>query len=215
MNIAARPASLAFSVNHSDGGPTLEWHGEVGVDAQQVLDGITNLDDAEVFEFLNAVVGEEPMTWKEIIKAAKEEGYTEGQIRIRRGRSRLVKIIGHEGNRSTRWGYLRHVTGHLPRELLDTPLTATSSVSKAPCTESGSDPGSHPHTLVNGKWAQEAASGGSAVQEGDGPDREAMLDAAPLACEVCKSEENCTRWYEPYWTIRCENHNPLTYRGSL
>lgn len=224
MNIARQPASLAYSINDSTTGPILEWHGTVDADAQRIVDGgHYNPDDADILQFLNTIVEKDPMTWKEIVKAGSEDGWSEAQLRRRRRRSRLVKITGGEGNRSTRWGYLDHqvrADTHLHGIPPFSSLTATS-----PCYLTGGsgadDPvGGPPSHQKQGQEAVDGESGPLGVQMEANPDeaevdrRDSLLDAMAPICDVCGTVEGVLKYGDPYWVVRCIAHNPEDYGGG-
>lgn len=216
MNIAVEPPSLAYSIESREKGPFIEWHGAIDASAQEVMDGhYHNEDDADILYFLNSVVENgEPMKWHDIVLAGRKEGYTEKQLRSRRGRSRLVKVMGHEGARSVRWGYLEHTLTHLPEvdpsasvdPQIPLPLTCPGGACGPPAppspTQGQGDLGSS-----GGTWATDG--------QVDEDDPEAELDARPLVCEVCGTEAGVSRWAHPWWAVRCQSHSPLTYGGAL
>jgi putative DNA primase/helicase len=221
MNIAATPDSLAYSIESGDKGPYVEWHGAIDASAQEIVDGhYRDDDDAEMVYFLNSVVENgEPMKWHDIVLAGKKEGYTDKQLRTRRGRSRLVKITGHEGRRSVRWGYLEHTLAHLPEVDPYSPLVPHGTVPVShPSREDGPSappPATPGHGPMGAQGGTRAADGQMA--EDTGPDDEDFQDAAlaetPLVCQVCQTEEAVSRFGRPWWVVRCVAHSPLSYRA--
>ncbi len=221
MNIAAMPPSLSFSISQTEAGPFLQWHGAVNVNAQDLVDGRRSSENEEILQFLNTVVEGEPLTWKEIVKYGSDLGYTDKMLRSRRDRSRLTKIVGSEGNRSVRWGYLNHQVNHLPDAAHMPPLTPTdpafgwdSGKANGPAKPSAS-PITPPKSGVSGEGGgQVEPSGQMAVSSPDMDDddsREQALNAAPLVCSICTTEELVNRYGHPWWVVRCLNHSPLTY----
>jgi putative DNA primase/helicase len=217
MNIAAEPQSLAYSIEAGDKGPFLDWHGAIDASAQEVVDGrYHNEDDADMLYFLNTVVENgEPMKWHDIVLAGRKEGYTDKQLRTRRGRSRLVKIAGHEGRRSVRWGYLEHTLAHMPDSDPNSPLDPHGTVplsdptgAHGPSTPPGVSPGHGP------MGEQEGARAADGQMAEDEDRREAELQERPLVCEVCGTEAGVIRWANPWWLVRCGAHSPLTYRAA-
>ena len=213
MNIAKEPPSLAYSILSGPKGPYLEWHGAVDASAQEIVDGTNYPKAAEIIRFLNAVVENgTPMAWTAIVARGRDEGYTEKQLRGHRGRSRLIKIVGDEGNRSAKWGYEEHL-------LSETHLTPLSPrTPNSPCPGGGVDGqvvSTYPPGGVQGqgKEAVYGESGGTWKDEEDSEDdrRDAELDSRPATCEVCGTEESVLKWAKPYWLVRCVNHSPLTY----
>lgn len=230
MNIAPTPASLSFSVESGHVGPFIKWHGVIDADAQAIVDGRRSEDDPDILEFLNKVVDAEPMTWKQIVKEGSAEGWTEKQLRSRRHRSRLVKVVGRDGNRSTQWGYLSHqmeADNHLPASDLLPPLTPSSPLSLSGQIGAdgpgGSDVGSPAHALPGRESGKDAESGESGTEAGkwqaadgdvDDGNRLRELEARPLVCEVCSSEVTVARYADPWWVIRCLAHSPMFYAGD-
>jgi len=219
MNIAPAPPSLGYSVLSGHYGPYLEWHGIVDTNAQQLVDGESSADSREMIDFLNRVVGKEPMTWREIVGLGRDEaGWTEAKLRNRRGQSRLIKIIGDEGNRSTRWGYLDHRT-HL---LKDEPISAIypqMSLLTDP-TELANGPDLPTPSASLARTFGESGRQMDPLQQMEGVDadleedrRDRELDALDSVCQVCGAVGNVFRWGYPYWVVRCVNHNPHTYGG--
>lgn len=237
MNIAPEPPSLAFSIENGSLGPFIKWHGIAEASAQEVMDGIScNADTAEILDFLNTVVpiDGEPMTWRDIVLAGKREGgYTEKQLRLRRSMSRLVKITGHEGNRSTRWGYLSHQVDqinitdayrHVPSEEPVSPtdpqtpkkMSATSQADGQAADLACPDGG----TQINGNLAARGEYGPPRGQmavdeeELDYEARVAELETRPLVCGICGIDVGVSRYAAPWWVLRCLAHSPLTYQVS-
>lgn len=213
MNLAAAPPSLGFEVKTQNELPYLQWLGPVDIGAQEVVDGVAiDREEADaIVEFLNVVVENgEPITWHEIVLKGKREGYSEKQLRVRRKASRLVKILGTEGNRSVRWGYLEHQLASIAAAGMAT----TEGDEAAPSEPHLPIRPENPSKDFQGTWAD----GNDDLTDSDGlyPDgttdemRDRQLRALPLRCSECGSED-ATRWLKPFWVIRCDDHNPRTY----
>lgn len=218
MNVAPQPPSLAYTIEHGSAGAFIEWRGIVDANAQDIVDGVIRSDDLDMIRFLNSVVEDEPLAWQEIVKAARNEGFTDKQLRTRRHRSRLTKIVGHEGRRSTRWGYLDHE--------LETPANPS-----APTTPSAPEFPINPYSRTppdgqtgdmcppdplkeNGNKGKTGEDGPSPGPMADEDDRIAELESRPLVCDVCGASDKVHRWASPYWVVRCFAHKPTTYRGG-
>ena len=234
MNIAAEPPSLSYSIEHADNGPFLKWHGVVDASAQEVLDGESGGDHSEVIAFLDSVVGDEPMAWREIVAAAKANGFTEKQLRSRRRKSRLVMLVGSEGRRSTRWGYLCHqqaiVAGDLHLPDVDPSSPSARHIPHIPGSGSGPEtahelptPAVCPDDATQkvGDMGEMGAHDGQMsapgqTAEDDEDSRLAELDARPLVCDVCGATdpEPVHRYEAPWWAIRCMAHNPMIYQAA-
>lgn len=224
MNIGPEPPSMAYSISYGNRGPYLEWHGVVDTTSQDIVDGNDSSLNSEVIQFLNTVVENgEPMTWRDIVKAGRDEGYTEGQLRMRRTRSRLIKIYGTTGNRSARWGYLHHelaakdAVTHLQGEEGHLHHLLTFGDSECAQTGTGPDP---TISIFCSENAESGASGGRAAngvevdEEAEEERRIDELEALPLVCQTCSTSELVSRFGHPYWVVRCVNHNPFTYGGT-
>lgn len=222
MNIAERPPSLAFSIDNSEHGPVLKWHGAIDADAQDVMDGRRkNGEDAEILQFLNTVVESEPLTWKEITQCGADLGYSERMLRFRRDRSRLMQISGTEGRRSVRWGYLNHVK---PRVPIDAP--STTHMPHLPisgvCPDSangGHVPEETPlQTTVDGAYGWQMGTSWQMADDlqpiDDDARRDAELADLPLVCQVCETETSVHRFGNPYWVVRCRSHSPRRMGGG-
>jgi len=218
INIAAQPPSLAYTIEHGPAGAFIEWRGVVDANAQDIVDGVIRSDDLDMIRFLNAVVEDDPLSWKDIARAGREEGFTEKQLRTRRARSRLTKILGHEGSRSTRWGYLKHELID-PAESTDPQVPLAPEFPKSPCP--GTPPGDGsvdvpvPDPLPGqGLLGEVGADGPPIGQVADEDDQIAELESRPLVCDVCGAADMVHRWASPYWVVRCFAHKPTTYRGG-
>jgi putative DNA primase/helicase len=214
MNIAKEPPSLSYSIEYGTKGPYLEWHGIVEADAQEILDGSHNPRAVEILEFLNSVVENgEPLSWSAIVAAGRKEGYTEGQLRGQRGRSRLVKIVGGSGQRSIKWGYQEHTlrsTAHLQDGAPFTPFTPIYSTNRV-LADSADGPASTTNVVkmaVNG----ENGSKWESVELDEEERHEQEMKALPSICQICGSEDSILKFGKPFWVVRCRNHNPRTYR---
>lgn len=228
INIAAPPPALAYTVEQGAKGPFLEWRGQVDANAQDILDGVLRSDEVDILYFLNTVVENgEPMAWKDIVKKGRDEGYTPKQLEIRRGRSRLVKIVGHEGRRSTRWGYLEHAiaAGAIsPPERAESPSPAKTPfgvTEKSGEWENGPPAQDHgpAHVpavpgLQNGVLGGDGKPAGEMADPDDEDAKIEELESRPLQCEICETKEECHRYESPWWTVRCVLHNPFSYKAT-
>jgi len=200
MNIAPEPPSLAYTVDNGPNGPYLIWHGPVDLDAQGVLDGDSRADRQDAVEFLNTVVQNgTPMAWKEIVAQGRKEGYSEITLRRIRPKSRLVKVVGSEGRRSTCWGYSEHLLagdGASPPSVPSAPSDRLLTDRRDERTEQ-----LDPAKLAAGD------------KESLDVDRDDELRALPDQCQICGSAD-AVKWFRPYWVVRCKTHNPLTYQGE-
>lgn len=227
MNIAVLPSALSFSVESTDHGPIVKWHGEIDVDVQTVLDGRRSSESQDIVHFLNTVVEDEPLTWKEIVKYGADVGYSDKMLRSRRNQSRLMKVIGAEGRRSTRWGYLDHATSHLPEAPPSAPHVPHEPIERVGTwqedgTERQVDDAESPPMYPPFGWA-DGEDGGQMGRSGQMADdlqdididerREIELHRLPLVCNVCGTEELVNRYAAPWWAVRCLAHSPLTYGG--
>ena len=230
LNIGPTPLSLAYTIDQGPVGPYLTWHGPVDLDAQSVIDGDARSNNAEIMEFLNTVVQNgEPMRWVEIVKRGREEyGYTPKQLEKRRDRSRLVKIIGADGNSSARWGYLEHELAARNAKPSLHVVKPTSPTPPLPPTESLRGSGGNgevgrqdpSQNVVVGPFPPQSHFPGEVGGEVGAPDdelselerRDAELEALPLRCAECGKTEKITRYFKPYWVVRCRAHSPLVYK---
>jgi len=205
MNIAPEPPSLGYTVENSDVGPYIRWHGIVDRDAQEVLDGDAKSNGEEVVEFLNQVVQNgEPMFWRQIVAEGQRQGFTEKQLRSRRHRSRLMMVPGGAGPQSTRWGYLEHTLSGV----------AAAEQGQGSCPTEGLLPTSHTGH-EGGKWAR--ASEDEHLETGtnqtNDSDVKELYDTPDLVCDVCGSTQSVAVWEDDN-VVRCRPHNPRTYHGG-
>jgi hypothetical protein len=199
-NLSRRPPSLRYEVAVSElGVPYLIWRGTAEVNAQQALDGpeADRSDDEEEklhkrraraleIEFLADLLEDRAMYWLDIVAAGKVEGFTEISLRRARIDAGLRKIPGERGGNSTQWTL------------------------------------AHPAHRAHGLGVQSASLIGEHDEQGPSPaapsttdsDRESIFDAAPLLCDVCGGVDGVARYAEPWFVVRCANHNPISYAGE-
>ena len=144
--------------------------------------------------------------------------------------SRLVKIYGHEGNRSVRWGYLCHQINpadayrHVPSqessapEFPDFPIffgggSRAEGGQSADICPTGV-PKENGKTGETGESGEAAGQAGVLDEEAEEERRIDELEALPLVCQTCSTSELVSRFGHPYWVVRCVNHNPFTYGGG-
>jgi hypothetical protein len=138
-------------------------------------------------------------------------------LRRRRSASRLIKIVGGDGNRSIKWGYLEH-------------KIAQDDTSRD-VTEPDSHLATEAHLALGQALGQVGQSGQVAEQDRHAPQpnpdldpsiwdaeelRDSELDAAPDVCGYCGVTIGTRKYYKPWWVVRCRAHSPLTFheKGS-
>jgi len=214
-NLAIRPASLAYRVLGGANGAYIEWDGVIDLTVQEMHDGTTHKQDDEALEFLNTVVGEEPMTWKEILKVAKDEGVDASPMTLvrRRELSNLLKIKGAGGNRGTRWGYLDHKLKEAGSLIQQAPNDHVVEIEQGQEGAESDSPNrealSRAHVFPE-RASEHVAHPNGHMDEDEADRREAELYSRPAVCEVCGSED-ARHFLKPWYVIRCLAHNPLTY----
>ena len=212
-NLSKRPPSLRYEVEaNAEGVPYIVWRGAAEIDAQTILDG-PKLDRSsdeeerdskrrarrEEQEFLIDLLSNGPMTWADIKAAGKSEGgFSEVSLRRARADVGLMKVSSEHGNAGTQWALRPGDPG----------IDASS--------HSVTDPGSLAHLLSDSeshtresKQVSKRASGPDSTTDSD---RESIIDAAPQACDVCGSID-AQKYYEPWFVVRCEAHNPIDYEA--
>jgi 5S rRNA maturation endonuclease (ribonuclease M5) len=214
-NLSARPPSLRYRVQlNPEGMPFITWGGAVAIDAQQALDGPEFTSEAQEdrsvkreqrryeIEFLTDLLeANGSMSWKEIVAAGKDEGFTERGLRGARVDAHLDKTRGSEGNRSTRWTLPTVANGE------------DADQAHLPFAGPGEPPSGGLETAR--KW-ESVSSGPLEGQVIDShtvtdADRDAELRRAELVCSICGSVDGCLRFGEPWWEVRCPAHNPFIY----
>ena len=210
-NLTRKPPALRYAIESSaQDVPFIAWKGVVDVSAQQLLDGpeheSVSSDEvaakrravAAATEFLLDVLRDGPMPWADIKAAGKDEGYSE--ITLRRARDdnqdKVEKIIGSGGARDVTW---RRV---VPPDPYPSPF----------------DPSAHPKgdgsAIQNGEQTDQTSKREPEPDYTLSPDgttaaeRDADLDAMPLVCAICRSTEAVSRYFAPYWVVRCDSHDP-------
>jgi len=214
-NLTARPPSLRYRVQlGQEGHPCIVWGGPVNIDAQEALDGPEIVSGAAEerstrreqrryeIEFLSDLIeANGPMSWKEIVAAGKDEGFTEKGLRGARVDAHLEKIIGSGGARTVQWG-LPTVATDLDSSSARLPF-ARPGVSKDFSQVEAGKRGNGANGSLTGELVD--------IQTVTDVDREAELIRAPLECTVCGSGDGCLRFGEPWFEVRCPSHNPFIY----
>lgn len=210
MNVAREPASLAYLIDSGPVGPFINWQGVVETTAQGIVDGHSTSETDDITEFLNRVVENgTPMTWREIVRRGHEEdGYTEKQLRSARKRSRLSKIMGSEGNRSVRWGYLEH---QLAAEAVTESAPPSAHLTPPPLVH---DLGPVAKIGQAGPSESSTESNDESSSQDEEERRDDEVRALPLACTICQTIEGVHKYFRPYWTVRCRAHSPFTYHET-
>ena len=220
MNVAREPVSLAYTVDEGPVGPYLTWHGQVDLDAQSVVDGNSGHAGEkfkDAIEFLDSVVENDPLTWKEILKIGADEGHTGATLLRAREASRIEKIVGKDGTRSIRWGYMRHQPSHAPQPKGTPPLTHQGPFTHTSGNEKMGNfekvgPGAPSLYVVPSPFTQPHEQMGSGDELSELERRDAEVEALPLVCSECGTEEKVNRYLKPYWVVRCRAHSPLVYK---
>jgi len=237
MNLAPKPASLAYVVEqNANGVPYVRWlKGTSFRTAQSLVDGPERIsrDEPEqatkrrtrdlAIAFLKTLLeGKEPMSWTDIVEAGRADGHTEHTLRNARADAFLQALPAGKGGNSTLWTWPKKST-------TDSTQGAANVPTFRPREGVGLEP---PNTWQDGKLTGEANSASLGVDLfGDGQpshvsgtyadptltdaERDALLDAAELICDVCRDvDDGVTRYGKPDWAIRCLSHSPYTYAGG-
>jgi putative DNA primase/helicase len=206
-NLALKPPSMRYEIESTpDGTPYVAWHGTSGVDAQGALDGpkrASEIDDETAannrarqyeIEFLEDLLADGPMAWREIVAAGKAEGFADRSLRRARADIGLVKLTGDGGNRDARWS------------LRSTP-DANESQDGTPLGHLATDLGDR-RRAQNGWPSGQVADGQGEILTDE--QRAAALDATPDACSVCGDTNDVVRYNAPLWTKLCPLHFMVT-----
>ena len=193
-NLARRPPALGYRIENVGMHPHIEWQGMVDIDAQTILDG----SDGELAkrrtgrklerEFLAEALAAGPLSWAEIMVLGRDNGFREMTLVRARNDLKLVKVAGPGGGRGVRWALPQIPTQRDVRSPFGHLVTPDVSANERPSDQMGSP-----------SYARS--------QERDTRDDE--LDKLPLVCSACSTTENVTRFYEPWWVVRCTKHNPM------
>jgi hypothetical protein len=213
-NIARKPPTLRYTVDVSaDDIPYLTWHGVADVTAQGALDGPAREVGGGVeteaensrrkvrqygIAFLRDVLVNGPMPWSAIVAAGHDDGFTEHLLRLARADAGLIKVIETGGNRGVRWALPADPEGETdsPPAASDDPSCRLPPASTAIARALDAD----------GKRQMEAPATEA--------DREVALDAMPDVCTVCGATDAVLRFPDPWWTVRCIDHDPYEYRAA-
>jgi hypothetical protein len=264
-NLGPKAPTLGYQLDQHEDVPYLVWRkGPVELDAQQALDGQNShrpeVDEDEVTyqkaarqmeqNFLLDLLSDGPLSWTEIVAAAKEVGFSARTLRRARIDARLV-CLGRPGQHDSKWAAPAPDLENRP-ELVHGQLVQPSETRGAerehgqagqaePLLEGNSPLVKGPPDdlqiekvgpveeinkpeLVQLDHVTEQHPGppraGQAGQ-GQGEDvimapltesqRDDLLDATELVCDICQTTTEVTRWGAPYWKVRCFSHNPLRY----
>jgi hypothetical protein len=213
-NLSKKPPAITYTVEVSrDEVPYLRWGETVNLTAQQALDGPGRRKDTDASderksrkkvrtlagEFLLDILSDGPMAWQAILELAKGEGFSRNTLERARAEVGLTKLTGGEGQRTTTWAR--------PEVPPPAPLPHFSTqVSPKPRAPIGGEMGEREPDM--------APKGESDSELTEEERRDDALMELPLACDVCGATDNVLRWFEPYWVIRCQPHNPRKYGGG-
>jgi AAA domain len=210
-NLAAKGQTLIYEILYRDELPYLVWAGPMELTAQEALDGPLGRrhpDDEEKAafekiareyerEFLLDLLADGPMSWKEIAAIGKEVGGFP-EINLRRARADVgLVLIGKPGARDSMWAKPAEPTERDD----DGQLAQLAHVG-----EIRADTPRHEQA----EQAEQAGHSESLTDE----ERDELLGAAELACEICQTDRHVARFGKPYWVVRCFPHNPRTYHGG-
>lgn len=239
-NLARKPPGLRYRIaEHGSGDnsiPYVVWEGTTPLSAQGALDGPqrhTGADEeragkqrvrAAQIQWLTDVLRDagEPMEWDAILaRAAKEKFSSPRTLERARDDAGFRPVYGEHGRRTSKW--------ELP--YAPPPLPAPPTEREQPEAHSAIPPrpavvGLEP--LFGGGMA-EWESGGNAPSPTVDPlsmvepstlasdtERDAWLDAQRLECDVCHDASTLvTRYFRPWWVVRCPPHNPSTYAAPV
>lgn len=210
-NNLARPApSMRYRIHaNNEGVPYIEWMGASELTAQELVDGPSyeqSEEKAEEKRVIRAKKREgmdylldllenagEPMSWKTIAEQGRVDGFTDHQLRDARAALGLIKVLGPGGARDVGWS--------LPGETSDGSRLPVCSPQGAPWSQGSFGP-------TNGQTGAVVIDG-FAVE-----DPEEKLMAADLVCDVCGTRDAVGRFAEPWWVVRCPEHNPIDYHAG-
>jgi hypothetical protein len=192
-NLTRMPAGLSYSIESMASDPDIpyiEWHGTAEYDAQTLLDGKSGQEERNARiaarEFLLSVLEAAlypGMTWTQIVAKGREDGYSERTLRRARDAMSETGEVKHEINPKSSTGM-----SHLGTWWRATTVAADKAVTPEEEKPVTTEP----------------------LEGADDPDTALM--AKPLVCEVCK-DTDALRWGEPWFTVRCKAHNPMTWRA--
>jgi putative DNA primase/helicase len=197
-NNSALPAPLVYRIGvdpRYDVGRII-WGGESLVSAQDVLDGGKGLDERllaeDAAEWLAVACDHNPMTWRDIIRLGKRDGYTE--ITLRRGRARVLdKTI----NPITSNGVKLVGTYWLPKAQAATVGESFAHLEPVIAAQSDEQMSKRPTERDNG-----------ATLIGQQPESDSYPDYN--TCEICQSTD-ATLFDTPVFAARCPTHDPTTW----
>jgi len=220
-NLARKPASLTYRVEIADDEqPFLAWGAALEQTAQELLDGPAkeSEDDdndelrgkrrarQEERAFLADLLKDEPMSWIDIVAAGKEEGFSAATLV--RARSEVMSI---ESFKETEDEVTRTLWRRKPN-FLDGQSTTESKPSDPTFSLSHfSEPRS---ATSESEKVRKLAAVPDAELLPDGTtagDRDVQLDALPMVCAICGDAASASKYYEPWWVVRCPLHSPLVY----
>jgi hypothetical protein len=184
-NLAKRPKSWAYELDTVDEVGLVRWIGEVEWDADTLFDGNTEgmRQREQAGQWLEGVLDNSFMSWKELTEKGRREGYTEHTLRRSRAdvaRSVTNPALGDQLIVGTYW----YRIGQWPFD------GGSGDV------ESPNRPFAQPDGSDNvGKWSDSSPS----VVEG--------------VCETCGAEGAISILWDDVETWRCVNHPPWSIEG--
>jgi hypothetical protein len=214
-NLVAKPDALVYELVDAPlfGASAILWHGTDDITADEAFTGDreerTKTDSA--VEWLEAILDNTWMTWKQLTAAGRANGYTEHTLRKAREKA-LTKVVNPSIG-----GMIALGTYWCRGDQRD----AMFGLDAKPVTEGdGNGAFATDSDMANdGKRGNPATEGdalGKAVPEPEDP--EEALSAKPLVCEVCgqaaDDDHPVTKYGNPWWTVRCVPHNPFAFRDD-
>lgn len=216
-NLAQIPPTLKYTIESTaEEIPYISWHGLSDRNAQDTVDGPrrerAEIEDKDAairrqrqyeIEYLVDLLADGPRPWREIVEIGKLDGFSEHGLRNARVDAGLVKLPGDGGNRGVRWGL---------RDQVATTSEQVSDDAQLPLAHLAGevDPlGGAPIGDPSGQVAKVGADIAPDPMTDD--DRRRMVDESPPTCAICGTDDGIVRCYEPWWTVRCVDHDPHYY----
>lgn len=186
-NLVRKPPALGFAMEddeYYDVG-RIRWTGAVEIDADVLFEGKAedNRGRRQAGDWLEHLLDNTFMTWKEVVAEGKRDGFSE--MTLRRARDEVARSVRNPSIGGTiSLGTYWHRQGQWP---LDASQTATEM---GTCSAIGVEQVEQMPT--------------SATSSDD--DREAELMARDRICDVCGSPG--VLFLNPHYVIRCRSHDP-------